>query len=215
MAAHVRPIVLVLCVAALAGNSLLIANAYVPDVPGWTASAFGGAPAPPARRAMGLVVRRQDFGKLGINESVMGTPLKIGQRHFEHGLGTHANSEIVVSFPVGSARTLKALVGVDSNRGTLGSVQFLVEIGGKNVFRSQTLRGSDEAMPVDVEIPPQVDQMILKVDMTADGPSSDHADWAAAQLVMNDGSAVWLDELALQSAGDFWPTALAALLLRL
>ena len=207
MIAHARTIVLVLCVAALASKSLLIANAYVPDVPGWTASAFGGAPPPPARRPMGLTVRRQDFGKLGVNKSVMGTPLRIGQRQFEHGLGTHANSEIVVSFPVGSARTLKALVGVDSNRGTLGSVEFLVEIGGKNVFHSRTLRGSDEAMPANVEIPPHVDQIILKVDMTADGPSSDHADWAAAQLVMNDGSAVWLDELAVQSAGDFWPTA--------
>jgi alpha-galactosidase len=202
-----RTIGLALCVAVLAGHSLLTASAHTPDVAAWTASAFAGAPPPPARRGPALAVRRQDFGQLGINQSVMGTPLKIGRRQFEHGLGTHANSEIAVSFPAGAARTLKAMVGVDGNRGTLGSVEFLVEVGGKNVLHTRTLHGGDEAMPVNVEIPPSVDQIVLKVDMTADGPSSDHADWAAAQLVMSDGSAVWLDELAEQSAGDFWPAA--------
>ena len=135
----------------------------------------------------------------------MGTPLGIGRQRFEHGLGTHANSEITIDLPPGIARTLKALVGIDSNRGILGSVEFMVELGGSNVFHSSTLRGGDEAVPVDVNIPAGAGQITLKVDTTPDGPSHDHADWAMAQLVMNDGSIVWLDELASRGAGEFWP----------
>src|SRR5665213_596839 len=204
---HARGMILVACLIAMTGHFLLTARAAGPDVSKWAASAFSGAAPPAAKSEIGLVLRRQDFGHLGINQSVVGTPLKIGQRHFEHGLGTHANSEIVVSFPAGTAKTLKASVGVDSNRGTLGSVEFLVEIGGANVFHSPTLRGGDEAAPVNVNISQEAAQIVLKVDATPDGPSSDHADWGAAQLVMKDGSVMWLDELAVQSAGDFWPGA--------
>lgn len=200
---------IVLCAAIHMGAFLFRASAHVPDVQEWAASVFALAPPPPARSVAAVEVRRQDFGQLGVNQSVIGTaPLRIGQHRFEHGLGTHANSEIVVRFPVGTAKMFKALVGVDNNyvtRGTLGSVKFLVEIGGKSAFHSPTLRGSDEPMRVNVAVPSEVDRIVLKVDMTADGPSCDHADWASAQLVMKDGSTVWVDELPIQPEGDFWP----------
>jgi alpha-galactosidase len=194
-------------IAAQTGNFLVAADADRPDVPGWAASAFAGAPAASPRPVTALVVRRQDYGTLGINRSVMGARLSIGQNEFAHGLGSHANSEIVVSFPAGTAHTFNAMVGIDCESGTAGSVQFLVEIGGTNVFHSPTLRGGQEAMPVHIEIPSGVDRMVLKVDTTPDGPSSDHADWGSAQLVLTDGSVVWLDELASKSGGDFWPSA--------
>ena len=161
-------------------------------------------PAPAVRQMPSLTLRRQDYGKLGINRSIMDTPLGIGQRAFERGLGTHANSEIAIGFPVRSVKAFKALAGIDSNRGTLGTVEFQVEIGGTNLFHSRKMRGGDEAIPVEVKIPASADQLVLKVDTTPDGPSSDHADWAAAQLVMSDGSLLWLDELAWHSQGDFW-----------
>ena len=195
------------CVVRGQRSGLFLSNsrAAVPDVSAWAASVFAGAPAPAVRQTPSLTLRRQDYGKLGINRSIMDTSLGIGQRAFERGLGTHANSEIVIHFTTGTAKIFKAFAGVDSNRGTLGSVEFLVEIGGTNVFRSRTVRGGDEAIPVEVKIPGGADQLVLKVDTTPDGPSSDHADWAAAQLVMSDGSTLWLDDLAAQSQGDFWP----------
>jgi alpha-galactosidase len=195
-----------LAAVSIAGHFVPVAKASAPDVLSWTASAFAGAPSPPACQGPTLTVRRQDFGHLGVNQSVMGAPLRIGRQEFERGLGTHANSDIVVSFRAGAARAFKALVGVDSECGALGSVEFIVELGGTNVFHSPTLRGGGEAMPVNVKIPTGAGQIVLKVDMTADGPSWDHADWVAAQLVMNDSSAVWLDDLA-SPPGDFWPAA--------
>src|SRR5690242_690079 len=41
-----------------------------------------------------LELLRQDFESLEYNRSVIKTPLTIGERSFDHGLGTHANSHI-------------------------------------------------------------------------------------------------------------------------
>jgi alpha-galactosidase len=195
------------------GHSPPVANDPLPDVLQWSAAAFTGAPppVPGPRRVVELALRRQDFGQLGVNQSVIGTtPLKIGRRTFQHGLGTHANSEIAVSFPPGSVRSLKAFVGVDNNsdtRGEFGSVEFSVQVAGKSVFHSRTLRGGEEPLPVEVEVPEGIDQILLKVDMTPDGPAHDHADWASAQLLMRNGASLWLDELPLQQPGSIWPAS--------
>jgi len=190
-----------------------LANVSLPDVLSWTASAFAGVPpaAPGPRREVALTIRRQDYGQFQTNQSVIGTtPLKIGPRSFQRGLGTHANSEIAVSFPAGTVKTFKAFAGVDNNsdtRGVLGSVEFSVEAAGKSVFHSRTLRGGDEPLPIEVEIPEGVDQMILKAEMTVEGPAHDHADWAQAQLVMRNGASLWMDELPIQQPGSMWPAS--------
>jgi alpha-galactosidase len=184
---------------------VLTANAFTPDVAGWADAAFANVPRAAQAAAYSLTVRRQDYGHLQANRSTMGAPMRIGPRRFERGLGTHANSEIIVTFPVGAVREFDALAGVDAETGALGSVQFTVEAGGTNLFQSRTVRGSEAAVPVKVKIPPGAGGIILKVDTTPDGPSFDHADWAEARLILADGATVWLDELAAQSGGDFWP----------
>lgn len=188
------------------GVICLTATAAVPNVPAWTEAAFTGAPLAANQQKPSLKLLRQDYGRLEINKSVMGTPMMIGQKRFEHGLGTHANSDILVAFTPGSAREFKAFAGIDSERGRLGSVEFMVEGGGTSLFHSPTLRGGDAPASVNVKIPATADAIQLKVDTTPDGPSHDHADWADARLIMADGSIVWLDELAAQAQGDFWPS---------
>jgi alpha-galactosidase len=141
-----------------------------------------------------VTLRRQDHNVLRFNQSCMETAIKIGRRHFSRGLGTHANSEIAVSLLPG-AKAFKAMVGIDNNydtRGVNGSVQFSVEIANKEAYRSRTLKGSDEAAVVDVAIPEGARELMLKVDSTSDGPAYDQADWADAQIVMNDGRIIWL-----------------------
>jgi alpha-galactosidase len=143
-----------------------------------------------------LTVRRQDYNVLRLGQSCMQTPLKIGQQEFARGLGTHANSEIVVTLPAG-AKAFQAQVGIDNNydtRGQHGSVQFSVEIGGKEVLRTPTCKGGQAPVPVRVEIPADAKELVLKVDTTSDGPSHDQSDWADSQLVMADGRIVRLDE---------------------
>ena len=162
----------------------------------WAGAAFAGAPRSGAQPAVRVELIRQEHNVLRFGQSCMETPIKIGQREFQHGLGTHANSEIVLHLPPG-ARAFKAFVGVDNNfdtQGRFGSVQFSVEIAGKELFRTATLKGGQEAVPVSVDLPEGTRALTLKVDTTPDGPGSDQADWADARIVLADGREVWADE---------------------
>ena len=162
----------------------------------WAGAAFAGIKRTEVGQWVELNVLRQDHNVLCFGESCMETPIRIGQRQFKHGLGTHANSEIAVSVPLG-ARTFKAFVGVDNNydtQGKHGSVRFVVEVDGKEAFRTPVLRGGQEPAQVNVGLPEGMGQIVLKVDATDDGVSYDQADWADAHLVMQDGGIVWLDE---------------------
>lgn len=168
---------------------------FVQDVAEWVAAAFAGVARPGPDQRIEQEVRRQDHGVFALGKSCLGTPIKIGQQPFVHGLGTHANSEIAVTVPP-RARVFKAQVGIDNNydtQGKRGSVQFSIELDGREVFRTPTLHGGDEPAAVSLDLPAGVKQLILKVDTTPDGPGYDQSDWADACFVLEDGTRAWLD----------------------
>lgn len=162
----------------------------------WSASALAQGARSVETPSVGIRVLRQDYNTLNFGQSCMETPITIGTRAFQHGLGTHANSEIEVAIPEGAAR-FEAFVGIDNNhdtKGVNGSALFSAELDGKEMFRSDTLRGGGEPAPVSVDIPKGAKTLLLKVDATSDGPACDQADWADARFAMGDGSSRWLDE---------------------
>ncbi len=170
--------------------------AEIQEMQDWASDAFDGQRSPGHEPAVRVELRRQDYNSLGFGESCMETPLKIGQRRFKHGLGTHAFSEIILHLPPG-AKEFKAFVGIDNNfdtEGVRGSVRFSVEVAGKQVFRTRTLRGTNAPVRVNVALPDGTRELTLKVDPTADGPSYDQADWADACIVTADGTVCWADE---------------------
>lgn len=142
----------------------------------------------------GLRVIRQDHGQLQVNHGTVGGPLKIGSQVFTTGLGTHAPSEILVNLP-SPGKKFTAKVGV--NAGQNGSVKFVVEVGGKAIFQSDILRKTAEPVSVDVGLDGAT-EFVLKVTDGGDGPANDHADWAAASVVLADGKTLPLDELPVQ-----------------
>ena len=84
----------------------------------------------------------------------MNTPLRLAETSYQHGLGTHSESRIVVRLGRPGKR-FEAQVGVDNNydtQGKRGSVVFVVEVAGKEVFRSGIRRGSDKPLPVRVDL---------------------------------------------------------------
>jgi alpha-galactosidase len=167
----------------------------VREMHGWAGGVFAGVKPPPSQPEVRVKLRRQDYSVLRFGESCMETPIRIGARTFAHGLGTHANSEIVLLLPAGAKR-LHSFVGVDNNfdtEGKRGSVRFIVEIGGKEVFRTATLRGGDAPVSVDVDLAADTRELTLKVDATADGPSYDQADWADVRVDLGGGQSVWAD----------------------
>jgi alpha-galactosidase len=177
-------------------DAIMAGPAEIQEVQDWASAAFTGHRPPGHAPAVRVELRRQDYSSLRFGQSCMETPIKLGQRKFNHGLGTHANSEITLHLPPG-AKEFKAFAGIDNNfdtGGVRGSVQFSVEIAGKEVFRTQTLRGTNAPAPVKIALPDGTRELTLKVDATPDGPSHDQADWADACIVTANGQVCWADE---------------------
>jgi alpha-galactosidase len=128
----------------------------------------------------------QDWGRARRAQSVDGHPLTIGGHVYEHGVGTHANSEWVIDLK-GVAARFTASVGVDQETGDRGSIVFVVTVDGREAFRTATLRGGQPAQNVDIELR-GAKELGLIVEDAGDGIDYDHADWADAVLTLVAGA---------------------------
>jgi hypothetical protein len=176
-------------------DAVMASAAEVRELSEWVDVVFAGKRPPAREGGVSVECRRQDHCVLCFGQSCVETPLKIGARSFARGLGTHANSEIVLHPPPG-AKTFKAFVGIDNNPdtgGVRGSVQFSVAVGGRELAHTPTLRGTNAAVPLEVSLPANTRELVLRVDTTPDGPSHDQADWAEAQVLLEDGHRLWAD----------------------
>lgn len=176
-------------------DHIMASPAEVTEVADWVRSSFLGERPAGMEPRIALSLRRQDHNVLRFGQSCMETPLRIGSRSFERGLGTHANSEIAVTLPQG-VRAFAAQVGVDNNydtAGQRGTVRFIIEVDGQELLATDVLRGGDAPLPVRVELPEGGRELVLKVDATEDGAAYDQADWADARLEMVQGGALFLD----------------------
>jgi alpha-galactosidase len=117
------------------------------------------------------------------DQDITGQPLSLDGHAFAHGVGTHATSKFRVNLG-GQAKRFTAQVGVDDSAGHKGSVEFIVMGDGKNLWRSDLLKGGDPAQTVDVSLK-GVTTLTLRVTDGGDGESDDHADWADAKIEMN------------------------------
>lgn len=171
------------------------ALAQIPKSPGqsWVDETFaGGATTQP--HVAGIKVRRQDHADMKLGKPVWDQPIQIGKKRYQHGLGTHSTSEIVISLPQ-PAKRFQAEVGIDNNADTAGkrgSVSFAVEVAGKRAFESGIVRGGQEPVAVDVKLN-AVTQFTLHVTDGGDGAFYDQADWADARVTLADGTELWLE----------------------
>ncbi len=153
-------------------------------------------PEPRAQTGPSLELVRQDHEQLEVNQSILRTPLTIGDRQFTSGLGTHATSHLRLVSPEPMAR-FAAWIGVDANertRGGAGSVVFVLVADGAEVFRSATMRGGEAAARVEVDLA-GARILDLHVEDAGDGPTCDHADWAEASIAFADGTVRALTEI--------------------
>lgn len=131
----------------------------------------------------------QDWGIPRAGRSVDGNPLRIGERTFERGLGTHAKSEFEIRLDR-QARRFRALVGVDAEVGSRGSVTFEARVDGRTRFVSGVLKGGEAPVPVDVDLTGGR-TLVLLVGDAGDGIDYDHANWADAVIELaGSGSAI-------------------------
>jgi len=126
-------------------------------------------------------------------------PLKLGEAEYTRGLYCHATSKVVVLLPSAGA-TFTSVIGVDNNENTKGgggSIIFSVDVGGKELFRSDVLRGGGKpGVPVKVDLA-GAKEFALNISDAGDGISCDQGDWADAKVVLADGGEVWLGDMPI------------------
>jgi len=124
------------------------------------------------------------------------TPLKIGERVYERGVGTHANARFLMRLDEPFAR-LQADVGLDNNydtaRGKTGTVVFRVLVDGAEKAKTDVCRLGDAPRTLDVDVA-GASQIEIRIDDAGDGISYDQAGLADIRLVRPDGSAYPLDD---------------------
>jgi alpha-galactosidase len=161
----------------------------------WSAAKFEGANPEPVRQPALVVLANHDPV---IKNSRGGQPLRLGDQQYTHGLYCHAFSKIHIQLP-GPGASFSAIVGVDSNEqtsGGRGSVDFSVQVGGAEKFRSGVLHEGTPAKTVEVPLH-GASEFFLQVDETPDGISCDQADWAEAKVTLQNGTTLWLADLPL------------------
>ena len=133
------------------------------------------------------------WGEARDRRSVDGNPIRIASRSFARGVGTHAES--VASFALdGKALSFEAFVGVDAEAekgadGAKGSAKFSVWVDGRPAFASPVMTSASEAVPVKLSLA-GAKTIDLVVEDANDGMDFDHADWADAFFLVEDGAAV-------------------------
>ncbi len=123
-----------------------------------------------------------------VGRSIEGALLSVGGKVYERGLGTHANSMLVVPLG-GNALSFEATVGIDDEKPktSKASVEFKVWADGKLAATSGILRKRKRTANLKVDLT-GMQVVALEVTDAEDGNDSDHADWANAFFILKDGA---------------------------
>jgi hypothetical protein len=133
-----------------------------------------------------MLTHTQSWGDFGWNTAAArsggtGSPMQIGDRVFQHGLGHHANGEIVAELG-GQYSLFRCLVGVQWQGGNRGSVVFRVVVDGQMKCEIGPMSDSDPPRPVEVSVA-GARQLSLVASDAGDGIGCDMANWAEAALI--------------------------------
>lgn len=132
-----------------------------------------------------LSMMEQDFGFAHAGRTVDDQPITIGGKVFEHGIGTHAVSEMTIDLH-GDALRFESYVGLDDEASRMGSVVFAVYVDGEERYLSDTFGLGDAAEFVQVNLH-GAQQLVLHVGAADGSIHSDHADWADAVIWVKPG----------------------------
>jgi hypothetical protein len=120
------------------------------------------------------------------DHSVDGKPIQIAGRTFDHGVSTHARSDL--AYLLGGAYSrFRSWVGLDvvpSTRFKEPTARFLVYGDGVRLFDSGLMKRDTPAMRVDVDV---TNVNVLRLIITYLEAYAEHANWAEAELVTDPG----------------------------
>lgn len=116
-----------------------------------------------------------------VNRSVANRPMRIGDQHFERGIGMHSQSTLTYDLPDAFSR-LAAVIGIDAAVAPLGNVVFRVTADGKEVFHSGPVTGRDAPRPITVPIE-GARRIQLIVEFGEELDIGDQADWGNVRVI--------------------------------
>jgi alpha-galactosidase len=164
----------------------------------WASAKFEGKPQ--AAPDLGYLLPQLKAGSLEKN-SRQGHGLKIGDKSFERGVHCPSVGTVKVHLPAPGKR-FSAAIGVDSNDITYysslgrGNVTVVVDVNGKEVYRSAVMREGMAAIPVSLDLNGATD-FTLQVNGTNAAIDWDQVDFADAKVALADGKELALDSLAV------------------
>ena len=158
----------------------------------------------------------QTYGQLQFDKSVNGTPLKIGEKVYEKGLGTHSVSEIVYALN-GQFKEFRADIGIDESAGDEGEVRYKICVDsykkmldvvdgnfikpdgsiGTSVYGeyADTLKGKGSPLSVRVNVENAQILRLVVDEFVTTRLANDYADWADARLIKDDNTVIYLSNL--------------------
>ncbi len=124
----------------------------------------------------------QDFGIAQAGKTVDDNPISLNGVVFQHGIGTHATSEMKIRLN-GAATRFMAFVGLDDEVKDKGSVVFEVWVDGTKVADSGTMLPGQQSMLLTAGLI-GAKEMVLRVGNADGSIENDHADWAGAVIFL-------------------------------
>jgi len=148
------------------------------------------------KRAKGAIIQiEQEWEHFRPGKSFLNQQICIGKKKYEHGIGTHARSALLVQLPKPATR-FYAEIGLDNNDLTRKNAQskivFSIEAKGKVIWESSPLGISDQPLTVDIPLN-GVTEFYLKVKNSEGSVRYCHSDWANASVIYENDEKVWLD----------------------
>ena len=120
------------------------------------------------------------WGQIQLNHSIKGQSMTMGGQIFHRGIGTHAFSRIVYKRPE-NHDIFAATIGCDQ-KALVGSLVFVVEGDGKELFRSPVFRA--DSMPESIRVPiGGINEIALVLEDGGDRINADHGNWANARFL--------------------------------
>ena len=161
----------------------------------WGENAFTDVRTPTAPGDRLLLIHEGTPGDTKIDRSSGGGKLQLGEKTYSTGLGVSAQTVLKVELAHPAVR-FRTNIGVDQFYDAINSsVRFVIEAGGKKIFVSEFMKVSDGSRAIDIPLDGAM-TFDLVVETAPGSKGSGRADWADANLLLQDGSQLRLDELA-------------------
>jgi alpha-galactosidase len=146
----------------------------------------------------GIYQIKQGWGKVMLAKSVAGDTIRLGSDKFVHGLGVHANSELIIELP-DKAKSFSAVIGYQNNEmirkhATSKLIFSIEDVLGKTIWKSEPLSVTDK--PVKINLPLNGTRKFkLKIESVDNVIEYTHCNWGNADVTLQNGKKIFLDEL--------------------